>query len=709
MCVCLFVLQMDGDSSTTDASQLGITGEYMASSHYVLQSQDDDAEESLNDNDDSRVKDNFREQDIYLPIANVARIMKNAVPQTGKIAKDAKECVQECVSEFISFITSEASERCHQEKRKTINGEDILFAMSTLGFDMYVEPLKLYLQKFREAMKGEKGIPGVAVGESLGEDLTDDSFTNPLPAGIITADGQQQNVMVYTTSYQQEGSIISYQSSPGLPNLCSVLPFLQDNRRSGVPGLFGHQRPGETLPAWHTRLVSALAGVHGREQRTIERKKTLSTSSSQGGCLLLHSVRSDTTTSAIPSANQTEPISVSMPMAGATTIDPNGTSTQATTLANPTMVNPTSVPVTTKPTDVPTATQPQATAPTTKPASLSGEATTVGVNHAITTDTIKITAPPATSGSGGGGGSSVVSTLPVTKPLNSNAPSDITVTPAPKPSVSTGTTVSGNQATTLSPAEAGQVGKATEKTTEAAKGQEQTTQLTSMMGRADGRQDGNTSITPSSSPLTKTSPPTAGTSSTRAGGPTFEDTTNTTTPAAPKMLLYSLNKRHEQNEEKRELVDVCKQLMDNLKDGNCVLTWQNHSGNIQLVSVEINGTVKTDKANQIYEDITKKRTDNKTLIAILASCGALLIMIVILAVCASHHRKPFHENQQHLTEELHTVENGYHDNPTLEVMEVQPEMQEKKMALNGEFNDSWIVPIDNLLKEDMPDEEDTHL
>uniref|UniRef100_A0A674MHQ5 Nuclear transcription factor Y subunit beta n=1 Tax=Takifugu rubripes TaxID=31033 RepID=A0A674MHQ5_TAKRU len=150
---------MDGDSSTTDASQLGITGEYMASGHYVLQSQEDDAEESLNDHDDGSIKENFREQDIYLPIANVARIMKNAVPQTGKIAKDAKECVQECVSEFISFITSEASERCHQEKRKTINGEDILFAMSTLA--------------------------------------------NPLPAGIITADGQQQNVMVYTTSYQQ--------------------------------------------------------------------------------------------------------------------------------------------------------------------------------------------------------------------------------------------------------------------------------------------------------------------------------------------------------------------------------------------------------------------------------------------------------------------------------------------------------------------------
>ncbi|KAG5267930.1 hypothetical protein AALO_G00227560 [Alosa alosa] len=194
---------MDGDSSTTDTSQLGISGEYMAGG-YVLQSQDDDGDDGLNDHEDGNgSKDHLREQDIYLPIANVARIMKNAVPQTGKIAKDAKECVQECVSEFISFITSEASERCHQEKRKTINGEDILFAMSTLGFDMYVEPLKLYLQKFREAMKGEKGIAGVSVPEGLGDDLTEESFANQLPAGIITADGQQQNVMVYTTSYQQ--------------------------------------------------------------------------------------------------------------------------------------------------------------------------------------------------------------------------------------------------------------------------------------------------------------------------------------------------------------------------------------------------------------------------------------------------------------------------------------------------------------------------
>lgn len=33
-------LQMDGDSSTTDTTQLGITGEYMTGGTYVLQTQD---------------------------------------------------------------------------------------------------------------------------------------------------------------------------------------------------------------------------------------------------------------------------------------------------------------------------------------------------------------------------------------------------------------------------------------------------------------------------------------------------------------------------------------------------------------------------------------------------------------------------------------------------------------------------------------------
>ncbi|KAF5953404.1 hypothetical protein HYC85_006260 [Camellia sinensis] len=76
--------------------------------------------------------------------------MKNALPSNGKIAKDAKDTVQECVSEFISFITNEASDKCQKEKRKTINGDDLLCAMATLGFEDYIASLKVYLTRYRE-------------------------------------------------------------------------------------------------------------------------------------------------------------------------------------------------------------------------------------------------------------------------------------------------------------------------------------------------------------------------------------------------------------------------------------------------------------------------------------------------------------------------------------------------------------------------------
>ncbi|KAG8178452.1 hypothetical protein JTE90_026551 [Oedothorax gibbosus] len=93
-----------------------------------------------------------------------------------------------------------ASDRCHQEKRKTINGEDILFAMSTLGFDNYVEPLKLYLQKYRESMKGEKTISTATATDAM-EDLEDTPFSSQaLTAAMLTDQGVQPNV-IYTTSY----------------------------------------------------------------------------------------------------------------------------------------------------------------------------------------------------------------------------------------------------------------------------------------------------------------------------------------------------------------------------------------------------------------------------------------------------------------------------------------------------------------------------
>lgn len=183
-------MMMDNPDNSDDGT--GLEGSFGGG--YVVGGDDD----SLGDEAERQDSKPLREQDRFLPIANVAKIMKNAVPPSGKIAKDAKECVQECLSEFISFVTSEASERCHQEKRKTINGEDILFAMSTLGFDNYVEPLKMYLQKYRESTKGEK-----QSAEATIEDLTGDepfAAASGLSGNILAGEPGQPSV-IYTTAY----------------------------------------------------------------------------------------------------------------------------------------------------------------------------------------------------------------------------------------------------------------------------------------------------------------------------------------------------------------------------------------------------------------------------------------------------------------------------------------------------------------------------
>ncbi|KAK4418162.1 Nuclear transcription factor Y subunit B-5 [Sesamum alatum] len=114
----------------------------------------------------------IKEQDRLLPIANVGRIMKQILPSNAKISKEAKETMQECVSEFISFVTGEASDKCHKEKRKTVNGDDVCWALGNLGFDDYAEPLKRYLIKFREA-EGERANQNKPAPAAADENQTD--------------------------------------------------------------------------------------------------------------------------------------------------------------------------------------------------------------------------------------------------------------------------------------------------------------------------------------------------------------------------------------------------------------------------------------------------------------------------------------------------------------------------------------------------------
>ncbi|XP_057793980.1 nuclear transcription factor Y subunit B-9-like isoform X2 [Salvia miltiorrhiza] len=90
-----------------------------------------------------------RDPDQYMPIATLTRIMRRVLPDHAKVADDAKETIQECVSEFIAFITTQANEGCHREYRRTITPNDVVSAMDALGFRSYVEPLTVFINKHR--------------------------------------------------------------------------------------------------------------------------------------------------------------------------------------------------------------------------------------------------------------------------------------------------------------------------------------------------------------------------------------------------------------------------------------------------------------------------------------------------------------------------------------------------------------------------------
>ncbi|XP_050240076.1 nuclear transcription factor Y subunit B-5-like [Quercus robur] len=107
-------------------------------------------DDNVGANDPYEDNNNIKEQERLLPIANVGRIMKQSLPSNAKISKEAKETMQECVSEFISFVTSEASEKCRKERRKTLNGDDVCWALEALGFDDYSGPIRRYLHRYRE-------------------------------------------------------------------------------------------------------------------------------------------------------------------------------------------------------------------------------------------------------------------------------------------------------------------------------------------------------------------------------------------------------------------------------------------------------------------------------------------------------------------------------------------------------------------------------
>lgn len=64
---------------------------------------------------------------------DILHLMLSELPAHAKVSRDVSSFMQEVVSEFIGFITSEANDICVDSKQKTMCGKDIMTALSNLG------------------------------------------------------------------------------------------------------------------------------------------------------------------------------------------------------------------------------------------------------------------------------------------------------------------------------------------------------------------------------------------------------------------------------------------------------------------------------------------------------------------------------------------------------------------------------------------------
>uniref|UniRef100_A0A7S4PAK6 Transcription factor CBF/NF-Y/archaeal histone domain-containing protein n=1 Tax=Guillardia theta TaxID=55529 RepID=A0A7S4PAK6_GUITH len=97
-----------------------------------------------------RRRDNAEEaEDTFLPVSNIARVMKKALHSDTVVARETIEAVQVFLSEMVMVVVGEATQHSLDENRRAIRAEDILWALRQLGMEVYNQPLNEYLHAYQ--------------------------------------------------------------------------------------------------------------------------------------------------------------------------------------------------------------------------------------------------------------------------------------------------------------------------------------------------------------------------------------------------------------------------------------------------------------------------------------------------------------------------------------------------------------------------------
>lgn len=95
-------------------------------------------------------------EDLTLPNAVIARIMKDALPEGVIVSKEARTAISKAASVFVLYCTSCANNAALQQKRKTLKDVDVLSAVEEMDFEGFIPSLKQSLEHFKKEQRDKK-------------------------------------------------------------------------------------------------------------------------------------------------------------------------------------------------------------------------------------------------------------------------------------------------------------------------------------------------------------------------------------------------------------------------------------------------------------------------------------------------------------------------------------------------------------------------
>eukprot|EP00590_Aulacoseira_subarctica_P003527 CAMPEP_0172434090 /NCGR_PEP_ID=MMETSP1064-20121228/70448_1 /TAXON_ID=202472 /ORGANISM="Aulacoseira subarctica , Strain CCAP 1002/5" /LENGTH=261 /DNA_ID=CAMNT_0013182289 /DNA_START=31 /DNA_END=817 /DNA_ORIENTATION=+ len=99
------------------------------------------------------------------PLACIRRILKNSLPKSTNVGKDASLAFSRACGFFCIYLATCANDFARESKRQTITANDIFAAMKELDFDEFIPQLEQFLQEHRKDEKWKKDGESKAAAE----------------------------------------------------------------------------------------------------------------------------------------------------------------------------------------------------------------------------------------------------------------------------------------------------------------------------------------------------------------------------------------------------------------------------------------------------------------------------------------------------------------------------------------------------------------